>query len=53
VHLGTNGNWIVKLELIAMLKMISREKDSGFDWKFEDYEFRAALNGSSSMVKSE
>jgi hypothetical protein len=24
-------------------KMISREKDSGFGWKLEDFEFRAAL----------
>jgi hypothetical protein len=25
------------------LKMIAREKDSGFGWKFEDFEFRAAI----------
>jgi hypothetical protein len=25
-------------------KMIAREKDSGYGWKFEDFEFRAAFH---------
>jgi hypothetical protein len=25
------------------LKMIARQKDSGFGWKLEDFEFRAAF----------
>jgi hypothetical protein len=26
-----------------MLKMIARQKDTGFGWKLEDFEFRAAF----------
>jgi hypothetical protein len=29
--------------LSSDLKMIARQKDSGFGWKIEDFEFRAAF----------
>jgi hypothetical protein len=32
------------VNLTFLLKMIAQEKDSGFGWKFEDFEFRAAFH---------
>jgi hypothetical protein len=31
------------LKLNHILKMIARQKNSGFGWKLEDFEFRAAF----------
>jgi hypothetical protein len=36
-------NYRDKNQLQPLLKMIARQKESGFGWKIEDFKFRAAF----------
>jgi hypothetical protein len=41
LHKNARSAW--SMHANPELKMIARQKDSGFGWKLEDFEFRAAF----------